>query len=75
MKNLNQNLMLNITVDPFVAKLIEGNPDLKAAYEKWLLQEINLKELSAKTNYSHLKMMQTKGKDDKKKSVLKPEIF
>ncbi len=67
--------MLNITVDPFIAKLIEGNAELKAAYEQWLLQEVKLRELSAKGNYTNLKMMQAKGKQVKQKSELKPEIF
>lgn len=67
--------MLNITIDPFVAKLIEGNADLKSAYEQWLLQEVKLRELSAKGNYFHLKMMQTKGKEKKQNPVYKSERF
>lgn len=67
--------MFNITVDPFIAKLIESNKELKTAYEQWLLQEIKLKELSAKGNFTNLKIMQAKSKEAKPKNILKPEIF
>lgn len=66
MKNLNPNPMLNTPIDPTVAKLIEGNIHIKAAYEALLLQEISLMELRAKMNYTQLKMSQTKNKAAKK---------
>lgn len=67
--------MLNIAIDPFLAKLIEGNEELKKSYEQWLLQEVKLRELSAKGNYTNLKMMQMKGKEKKEKKVFKQEPF
>lgn len=60
--------MLNQTIDPFIAEIIKNNPGLKQAYETMLLQEIRLRELNAKTNYTAIKtkIIQSKQKDKDK---------
>lgn len=67
--------MLNQTFDPFVIELIKGNEALKQAYESLLLQELKLRELSAKSNFNNLKIQISKGKEVKEKPKLAPEIF
>lgn len=51
-------------IDAFTLELIKGNPDLKNAYEAFLLQDFKVRELNAKSNYKALKdkVNQTKTK-------------
>lgn len=60
--------------DEQTLKLIMEDEVLKAAYSKTMLKELQLRELSARTNYDALKIKVTQAKNESK-DKLKPEIF
>lgn len=53
-------------IDEFSLALIKENPELKKAYEAYLLQEFKNKELNAKTNYNALKAKINQNKEKPK---------
>jgi len=61
--------------DPNVLDLIKGNEALLKAYQSVLLQDLRLKELTLKNNYTSLKMKIVKERNEKNKPKINTEKF
>ena len=59
-----------MNLDAFTMELIKGDEELRKAYVAAMIQEMKVRELSAKSNYNALKIKVT---ETKNKERAKPE--